>query len=213
MTENQTNESALRLSVGLFIVAAAGCIIWAVWHLSSPASWLHPALVAGLVIAASGSRVLFVPRKQYTVTFSGAAILIAVTMLPASWAIVCVALGTAIAKAATARAPRRALKSAFNASKDTVAATAAATAFHLAGAAPATMSDSLSVPWWAYAIGLVAAAAAYTVVDKFGAALVIGLASRTPWRQVVARDVELGALVRVADLGLAGLTEIGRAHV
>lgn len=206
MTDNETTVRTLRLSVGLVVVAAAGCVAWAGLHLAQPASPFHPLLVAGLIVAASSSRVMVVPRRQYKITLAGAAILIAVALLPAAWAIACAACGTTIAKVATARAPQRALKASFNAGKDTVAATAAAAAFHLAGAAPATTSGSLSAPWWAYAVGLVGAVAAYTVVDQFGAAVVVGLASRTPWRRVAARDAELQAAIRIADLALVSVT-------
>lgn len=98
------------------------------------------------------------------------------------------------------------MKASFNTAKDTLAAAAAAAAFHLAGAVPITITGSLSVPWWLYGLGLIAGAAAYTVVDQLGAAVVIGMASRTPWRQVLARDMELGAAIRVADPTLVGVT-------
>lgn len=202
---NGTNERALRLSVGLVVATAAACIAWAAWHLAPPVSPLHPILVSGLVVVASCCKVRFVPRAQYTITFSGAALLIAVALLPAPWAIVCAAAGTAIAKASTTRPPRRALKAPFNAGKDTVAATVAAAAFFLAGGIPATVS-SPATPWWTYVVALLAAAAAHTVVDKLVAAVVIGLASCTPWRRVLARDAELAVWIRVADLGLAGAT-------
>ncbi len=197
-------DQLLRLLVGLVVTAGLVCVGVAGWRAAThpPASLAFPLVVAGLVLVASFCLVRFDARAQYVITLTSASVLIAVALLPTAWAVLCVALGVGVAKPFVNRDAR---KAAFNTAKDVLAATAAASAFHAVGPLPATVAKPTFTTWWQYLLALLVAAVAYTVVDQLAATPVIALASRTPWRHVLRRDMEFSALIRLADLSLAAL--------
>jgi diguanylate cyclase (GGDEF)-like protein len=202
VTDDETDR-VLHLIVGLVVVAGVACLVWAGVNLASPLSPLHPVVVAGLVVIASSCQVRLTVRTQYMVTPAGAALLVAVALLPAPWAVVCVAAGTAVAKTLRKQPPRKAL---FNTAKDTVGAALAAAALHALGVTPLMSQAPVPAPWWGYLLGLTGAAVVYALFDNLAFTPVVALASRTPWRQVLAQDADMGALVRVADLVVAAAT-------
>lgn len=202
MTDNETDR-VLNLIVGLVAVLGLGCVTWAVLNVTAPASPVHPVVVAGLVLIASSCYVRSIPRAQVRFDLTSASVLVAVAFLPAPWVTICVASALAISKPFGASSPRKAV---FNAAKDTVGAAVAAAAFSATGAVPATMAEPAIGAWWTYLLALCMAAAAYTVIDQVGIASVVSLASRTPWRRVIARDMEFTAAIRVADLTVAAAT-------
>jgi diguanylate cyclase (GGDEF)-like protein len=194
----------LNVLVGLVVIAGAVCVGWAVLQLHGLVSFLPPMIATGLVIVAKSCRVELNHRAQFVVTPTSSAVLVAVALLPWSWAVVSVAAGAAMAKALARQAPR---KAAFNTAKDTLGAAAAAAAFYMVGVAPLTAVESASGPSWVtYAAALGIAAMAYAVVDTITMTPVIAMASRTPWRRVLAQDADMGAAVRVADLMIAAAT-------
>jgi diguanylate cyclase (GGDEF)-like protein len=197
-------DQLLRLLVGLVVLAGLGCVGVTVWQVATePLPPLgFPLIIVVLVLLASVCLVRFDARAQYVVTLTSASVLISVALLPAAWAVLCVAIGVVVAKPFVSRDVR---KAAFNAAKDIMAATAAAVAFQLVGPAPATVAEPALRTWWIYLGALAVAAAAYTVVDQLVASPVIALASRNPWRRVLRRDTEFSALIRIADLSLAAL--------
>lgn len=198
-------DRVLLLLVGLFVSAALACLAWAGLHLdaASVPSILYPLVVTGFVVIAGACRVWIDVRGQQVVTLAGVAVLIAVALLPPAWAILCAAFGLAIAKPFVTRVP---IKVVFNVAKDTLGATAAATAFSATGAVAATTAEPVLATWWSYLLALAVAALAYAVVDKFAGAIVISRASRTPWQKVLLSDVRLSGLIRVADLVVAAAT-------
>jgi diguanylate cyclase (GGDEF)-like protein len=202
MTDSETDR-VLNLLVGLVVVAGGACVAWAAVHVGSPASVFYPVIVAGLVVVASSCQVRLTLRAQYMVTPAGAALLVAVALLPAPWTILCVAGGTAVAKTLRRQAPR---KAAFNTAKDTVGAALAVATFQALGVAPVTAAETVLGSWWQYSLALCAAAAVYAIFDQLALTPVVALASRTPWRRVLAHDAEMGALLRVADLAVAAAT-------
>jgi diguanylate cyclase (GGDEF)-like protein len=202
--DNETDR-VLYLLVGLVVAAAVGCATWAWLNLTDPVSVLHPVVVTGLVVVASSCQVRLTLRAQHLVTAAGAAVLIAIALLPAPWAIVSVAVGTAIAKTLRRQTP---IKAAFNTAKDTVGAAVTSAAFHATGVVPLTAGNAVEPQWLAYALGLAVAALSYAVLDMLTVTSVVALASRTPWRQTIYHDAESGAAVRVADLFVAIATVV-----
>jgi diguanylate cyclase (GGDEF)-like protein len=193
--------------VGLFAVLALACLGWAISHhtlATVPSIW-YPIVVTCLVVMAGACRVWFDPRAQQSVTLASASLLIAVALLPAPWAITCAAAGLVIGKPFVSRVP---IRLTYNIAKDVLGVAAAAAAFHTIGAVPATVVEPTWSDWWLYLLGLAAAALAYTVVDKLGAAMIIARASRIPWRQMLVRDAEQNALARVTDLTVAAITVV-----
>jgi diguanylate cyclase (GGDEF)-like protein len=202
VTDHETDR-LLNLIVGLVVASGAASLTWAALSVTPPASWLYPAVVAGLVVVASSCQVRLAVRAQYMVTPAGAALLVAVALLPAPWAVLCVSAGTAVAKTLRTQAPRKAV---FNTAKDTVGAALAAATFHAVGVPSLISGEAVRGTWWAYLVGLSGAAVVYAVFDQLTLTPVVALASRTPWRQVLAHDADMGALVRAADLVVAAAT-------
>ncbi|MPZ28408.1 MAG: EAL domain-containing protein [Micromonosporaceae bacterium] len=159
--------------------------------------------MTGLVVLASSYQVRLAMRAQHLVTAGGASLLVAAAMLPGPWVVLCVAAGTAVAKALRRMSPRKAV---FNTAKDTIVAMAAVAAFAFADLAPVTAPVPERASLLAYLLLLGAAAVIYAALDALTVTWAIALSSRTPWRQVFLRDIEMSAVVRVADLAIAGAT-------
>jgi diguanylate cyclase (GGDEF)-like protein len=194
----------LALLVSLAVVAAVACVAWAGLNIDTSVSLLYPVIATGLVIVA-GACVMQPPtvRTQHLVTATGAAVLVAVALLPPAWAVICVAGGSAVARALRRQQPR---KAAFNAAKETISAAAAAAAFHLTGVSPLTSPEGVPAPWWGYLIALCVALPIYTALDLATLTAVVAVATRTPWQRVLARDADMSAVMRVADLVVAAAT-------
>jgi diguanylate cyclase (GGDEF)-like protein len=201
---DDVTDRALRALVSLVVMVGAGCAVWAGSRLTPPDSFLHPLVVTGLVILASAYQARLAIRAQHLVTAAGAALLVAVIMLPGPWAVVCVAVGNAVAKAVRRQPPH---KAAFNTAKDTIAVTVAAVAFQLAGVAPLTAPAAERAAVWEYLLLLAVAATVYAMLDALTVTWAIALSTRTTWRRVIRRDLETAAL-RVADLAIAAATAV-----
>ena len=204
MTDRET-ERMLNVLVGLVVVTGLVCVGWAAFHLSAPASALHPVVVAGLVVVANSCRVRLNPRAQYTITVSSASLLVAVALLPVPWAVVCVAAGSVVGKPLVTQVPR---KVAFNAGKDMVGAAVAGGVFALTGVPAITMVDASPAAWSSYLPALGLTALVLAVFDTVVVNTVVALASRTPWRRALARDKEVAAAIRVADFLVAAATVV-----
>jgi diguanylate cyclase (GGDEF)-like protein len=202
VADNQGDKSLVAL-VSSVVAAAVVCLVWAGFNLSASASILYPVIAAVLVSVAGMCVIRLTVRTQQLITPAGGAILVAVALLPAPWAIICVAGGTLAARVVRRQPPR---KAAFNTAKETVGTTVAAATFHLTGVHPLTSASGGQEPWWAYLLALCAAVMTYTVVDIITVTSVVAVASRTPWRRVLAGDADMSAVVRVADLTIAAAT-------
>lgn len=202
MTDNETNR-ALRYLVGLVVVGGVACLGIAGAKLTMPASVLYPGVLTGLVAVATSLQVRVPIRTQYMFYPSDAALLVAVVLLPWPWVTACTAVGVTISMLVR---QMDLIKAAFNTAKDTIGATAAAAAFASLGLPPLTNIDLVSGSWNAYLVALCAAAVVFMVVDKVITPPVIALASRTPWRQVLARNVGFDLAVRGASLAVAAGT-------
>jgi diguanylate cyclase (GGDEF)-like protein len=202
VAESQGDKSLVAL-VGAAVAAAVACLVWAGLNLSAPSSILYPIIAAVLVGVAGICVIRLTVRTQHLITPAGGALLVAVALLPAEWAIICVASGTLAARVVR-RQPAR--KAAFNTAKETVGTAVAAATFHFAGVDPLTSVGGGQEPWWAYLLALCAATLTYTVVDIVTVTSVVATASRTPWRRVLAGDADMSAAVRVADVTIAVAT-------
>jgi diguanylate cyclase (GGDEF)-like protein len=201
---NNQSDKRLPLLVSIVVGAGAACVAWAAFNIGAQVSLLYPIIATGLVIVA-GTCVIQPPtvRTQQLVTATGAAVLVVVALLPAAWAVICVAGGSAVARALRRQEPR---KAAFNAAKETISAAAAAAAFHLTGLSPLASPDGAQAPWWAYVLALCVAVPIYTALDLATLTAVVAVATRTPWQRVLARDADMSAAVRAADLIVAAAT-------
>lgn len=199
MTDAEAGRT-LNLLVGLVAIAGTACLVWGVATIAPPPSWILVLAVAGLIAVAASLVVRFHIRSQHMVTPTGAAMLAGVAVLPASWAVLCTAAGVAVALTLQRKRPK---KWVFNAAKDVVGASAAAAAFHLTGLVPIAATQAAPQVWWRYLLGLLAAAAAYAAVEKLCVPPVVALASRTPWRRVLVRELRVSEVGRVADLVVA----------
>ena len=159
-------------------------------------AWLLPALT-GLVAVASAS-VVHVRQRSAVVgwAWTDAATLICIVWLPAAWVPLCVGTGVLVAKLLRRVTP---FKSAYNAAKDALAATAGlmvAVPLGVAGSA-----DPLAHPWH-----LVLVAVAVMVVENVVGVPVVALASATPWHRVLRTDWALKVFSFAGKLAVALLT-------
>ncbi|HEY8533366.1 MAG TPA: bifunctional diguanylate cyclase/phosphodiesterase [Micromonospora sp.] len=203
-TNDDQTEGRLRLLVGLVVVLAASCLVAAVIKLPAPPqSPLFPIALTGLITVANGLAAEIRVRTQIKAFSStSAAILVAVALLPPPWVIICTAVGVTLANAITRNHP---LKLAFNAGKDTTAATAASLIAQAAGLLP-TLTTTDAPHWPQLLTGLLAAAAAYAIIDEILATRVMALATRRPWPEVAFRDGDNRVAVRVANFLVAVAT-------
>jgi len=113
--------------------------------------------------------------------------------------VICTALGILIAKAFL----RDALKISFSVAKNTLAATAAGVAAHLAGVRPPADLSFPAHPLPELVAALVLAALAYAVVDELLAHTVVAMATRTSWLQSFTRNWDVVAVVRLINVAIA----------
>ncbi|SDY18364.1 diguanylate cyclase (GGDEF) domain-containing protein [Micromonospora pattaloongensis] len=202
-TDDQTEER-LRLLVGLVVVTATICLAVAVAHLTAPPrSLLYPIALAGLVAVTNALQAKIRVRAQIKAFSStSAAILVAIALLPPPWVVLCTAAGVALANGLTRNQP---IKLAFNVGKDTTAAALASLAAHRAGLLP-TLEETGGVAWGPQLVGLLAAAALYTVVDELLGTRVMALATGRSWRKVAFQDSDSRITFRLANLVIAVAT-------
>jgi len=196
-------DRQLRLYVGLVSFGGSLCLLWAVAAAPVPPSKiLYLAALTAIIAAASRPLIeLRVRADHRTFSSTSGSILIAVATVPLPWVILCTALGV-LASKMVVRAP---LKVAFNVSKDTIAATAAATVAYLLQVRPSA-DLSLAVPSLPRLVaGLALAAVAYAIIDDLLGHTVMALATRTSFRQSVLRNWDVVIVVRLVNLGLAVL--------
>ncbi|MEV0732395.1 GGDEF domain-containing protein [Polymorphospora sp. NPDC050346] len=200
MTDHRADRWLMPL-VGLVVSAAAVVVAWALvrapW--SPTSALLHVAFVAAMVAVAAGCTVT-VARRQQQVSATSAAVVLAVAVLPAPWVVLTTAAGIGAAKALRQRDLRKVL---FNTAKDTLASAAGAGAAWWLGWRPGL--DTMDVDpgaWPRLLLALVAAAAAYAVVEEALVAPVVALATGRRWWQVTAADADLRTGLRLVDLVL-----------
>ncbi|QSB16296.1 EAL domain-containing protein [Natronosporangium hydrolyticum] len=197
MRTNETDRWLDRL-VGLVVLAALGCLGWAVVSIGETPPAVYLLVVATLLTLAGLCRRIHLNlRQQLTITSGGAAILVAVVLLPPPWAILAVAVAVLIGQAAHRRPLR---KAAFNTATETLGVSAASAAFHAVGGAPITVADRSLLT---LLVALVVAMVAYALVDELVSVPVIALASRTSWWRLVRGNALILAVVRATSLALA----------
>jgi diguanylate cyclase (GGDEF)-like protein len=194
----------LKLFVSFVVVGALACLVWAASRLSAPPSWLHLVAVTSLVaVAQVCSARLRIRGEPYSISCSSSSLLVALAVLPAPWAIVCVAVGVLITQIATSR--YTAEKIAFNTAAHTIGVTAANAAVVVCGLAPGIAGLAGSPAGWARQFtALVIAAVAYAMTEEALTPTVIALASGLSWRTVAGRELAIRSAIRLANLVLAG---------
>ncbi len=199
-------KAGVRLKLFVTFVAAGGlaCLTWAVSRISVPPSWLHVVAVTGLIAVAMVCSVrLRIRGEPSAFACSSAALLLALALLPAPWAIVCVTVGVLITQLVTSRFTLE--KIVFNTAAHTIGVTTAYVAVVALGLSPGIAALAGSPAGWARQFtALVIAAIAYAVVDEILTPTVIALAAGLPWRAVVSREADIRTAMRVANLLLAG---------
>ncbi|HYN95531.1 MAG TPA: bifunctional diguanylate cyclase/phosphodiesterase [Pilimelia sp.] len=210
-TNDDVTENRLRRLIGLVVVLCCIALVAAVANIVStlrtggtaPSTATVLALVA-LVAVGSGVQVrVRIRASGHGISWSDAAILVGLAILPFPWVVVCTALGVAIAATVARRGSRR---TAFAVAKDTLSATAAGAVFIGMGAVPGT--DGLVID----VAALAAAHLAWTAVDEILAHPVIALATRTPVLQRFTAnwDVRLAALLGRFTVVVATLVLLDR---
>jgi len=201
MAGNRAAGWWLALLVGLVALAGLGCVSWAATQVSAADPLGFPVVMTLLVAAGGVGAVVMRPRSQHLLTTTAPAVLAAVVVLPAGWAVLCTAVGFAAAKVIRRQPPR---KLAFNTGKEILAATAAAAAAGAVGMVPASVADQpVAATWGSYLAGLCVAALAYAAVDELLPPVAIGLATGTRISQVSRRDLDIRSATRGVDLVVA----------
>jgi diguanylate cyclase (GGDEF)-like protein len=202
VTDNGTDR-ALHTLVGLVTVTAMVCVAFSAFQLTGPPAVQYPLLMAALIAVTGILEVRLHVRGQHLISTTDAAVLIAIALLPWPWVVVCTAVGSGIAMLVLRRPLVKAL---FNTAKDTLEAAAAALVFAAVSAAsPLTVPGE--TPWsWATYVALAAAGAAFAVVDYALLTPVLVLATRTPWRQVLALHTGVDLVVRSANFAVVVAT-------
>lgn len=159
------------------------------------AAWLPP-VVFGLVVIASAAAVRVRVRSAVAVmTWTDAAIVVAIVGLPPAWVPLCVGLAVFVAKTLRQVEPA---KAAYNAGKDALAATAG-----LALAIPlgvANIGDPL-----AHLLELLLVAVTVTAVQHLIGAPVLALAAGVRWTRILRTDADIKAASFVGKSLVAGL--------
>jgi diguanylate cyclase (GGDEF)-like protein len=204
-------DRQLRLYVGLVAFAGLGCLIWAVSSFPAMTAGvlLYPVALTIIIASASGRLIQLRVRADYiTFTSTSGAILVAVATVPLPVTVLCTAFGVLIAKIAL----RDPIKVTFNVAKNTIAATAAGVAAHLAGIRPSP-ELTFDVPPLPHLIGaIVLAALTFAVVDELLGHSVVALATRTSWRQSFTHNWDVVAVIRLVNVAIAVLVVVVIAH-
>ena len=174
-------------------LAVAAVLLLSGVDATQPQPWLPVAMV--LTVAFASAAVVRV-RIRSTVagtTWTDAAILVCIVVLPAVWVPLCVGLGVLVAKLLGRVPPFRAT---YNAAKDALSATVGLlVAFELGVAG---VDDPLR-----HLLPLALVAASVAVAEYLIGIPVLALASSTPWRQVIAADGDIRVASAIGKFGVA----------
>jgi len=163
-----------------------------------PSSWLYVGVVTALVtVGTTGAPRLRISGEPHRVSCASATILIALAVLPTSWALISVAAGLAVAQTISGRRPAHQI--AFNIAAHVLGVAAAAATVSRCGLGH-QLAVREGIPHVAQIVALLIAAVAYAVVDELLTPTAIALASHTPWRVVISRDADIRSAVRVANV-------------
>src|SRR5687767_8965118 len=186
-------QATAVIAVGAFTVCAV--LVTGESDLARAPSWLLPVLV-GLVAVASAFEVRV--RLKSTVVaaaWTDAAILVCIVSLPSAWVPACVAVGVMLGKLLTRLSP---FKSAYNAAKDALAATAGLFVAMELGLGP---GDPFAQPW-----SLLLVALALTATEHLIGVPVLSLASQTSWRRILFTNADIKLAFFLGKVCVALLT-------
>jgi diguanylate cyclase len=198
----------LRLFVGLVAFVGLCCVGWALVEVDPIPlrQILFVAAVAVITAAANGPIVQLRVRSEIrTYSSTSGAVLLAVAVLPAPWAVLSTAAGALTTKLLLRQTPRKAV---FNIAKIVQAATAATAVAWAAGLRPVygLQLHLPSVPRLIVALTL--AAIVYAIVDDLLLHTVMAVSTGTPWLQAAGLNWDVGATGRLANLAVALLTAL-----
>lgn len=205
-TPSQQTDRQLKLLVGLVACSAALILLGAAgMAATTPVTFdlvMRTVALAILVALASLAQVhVRIRSNLQSVHWADAALLVAAVLLPAPWAVLCAAIGTAVEKTITRLAP---IKFTFAVAKQTITCTIAALILTLGGGAATDPLAHLNLLAMAFAAAFLA--------DEMLVTPVIALASRSRVRDrfFAHLDLRVGAAVvrfAVAVLALAVLSQ------
>jgi diguanylate cyclase (GGDEF)-like protein len=193
----------LYLLVGLVVAAGFGITVNAIiWITLRPAEtgFLYPIVLTGLIWAANSSG-FQVRIRANTIRFCGlsSAMLVAAAVEPLQWVVVCTTIGVLASNLTSRLAP---MKVAYNVSKETLAAAAAAGTLAALGAPPtrpAALMDHFEHRLWVMLIVVIV----YMIIDESLGLMVIALATRTSIRQHFRTHLDVRLLLRLAAFVVA----------
>jgi diguanylate cyclase (GGDEF)-like protein len=193
----------LRLLVGFVVMCALGCVAWSIRFDPPPAHLFGPLLILAALVTAAASWQIKVRVRSTTVGLSttSSVILVCVAFIPPGAVTIAAALGMVISTMLLRLQP---IKVAFNIGRETVAATAAATAAALLGVHPQLVYGA--EPLRDRALALLVAAIVYAIVDDVLATPVLALVSGTTIRQRAFANLEVLTYGRLGGLAVAVLT-------
>ncbi|MFV2018596.1 putative bifunctional diguanylate cyclase/phosphodiesterase [Micromonospora sp. LOL_023] len=206
---NDDVDRRLAPIVGLVVCCGLAALAWAVSAIETPpglGSLYHPLILASLVAVASACTVPIRIRAPQGISPTSAAVLVSVAVLPASWVVICTAVGVSAGRFIAGSAP---VKVGFATAKEAVGALGAALAAAWIGLTPALGTTShLTYSWTTTGLALCAAAVAYAVVDETLPVPVVAISDGTSWQRVVRRGARMRAGVKIATLLLAIATVV-----
>jgi diguanylate cyclase (GGDEF)-like protein len=196
-TNDDATDRRLRLLIGLVVVVAlvvGGTVATRAYLEAEPVPAFPLLLLLVLAMALANHLRIYVRIKssELGTTWGEIPVLVALTLIPGPWVVLCAAIGAAILKIATRRGP---MKGVFAVAKETLLVAAAATVFEVMGVEP-----SLSDPPFAVLPAIVAMIA-IALVDNALYMPVVAIASRSPIRRIALSGLDtllIGYLVRLA---------------
>jgi diguanylate cyclase (GGDEF)-like protein len=200
--DSDATDRLLRQLVGLVVLGAALALVpalFAAFGSGPPSLRVLPTLAAlvGLTAIANLAAVhVRIRASRSTMSWTGVAMIVNLAMVPLEWAIICTAVGVAIAKALTRLAP---IKIVFNTAKDTlVVAALGLTLFALDVVVPLQQPlDHIGALATAYF--------ASVAIDELLAVPVIAVATGTTVAKGLRDKLDLRLTAQLAEFGVAVL--------
>ena len=205
-THDDATNQQLRLLVGLVVVPAVGVLGWALYQIAQDnwsTGWRPLILTSLCAVANLSSFRVRIRANNHVFTVMESAVIVTAALLPVYWVPICAAGGAVIFCSIVRVAP---LKFAFNVAKESVASVAAAGVLLAFQATP--LRDLPHQPRGvAYIVlAMLAAAAAYALVNDVLLIPVLAVATSTPLRERFLSNIEVRLLSTFGSFGVATAT-------
>src|SRR5262245_7624602 len=180
-TNDNTTDRRLLLLVGLVVVSGVVVLGWSCERIAreSRTVGLSPVVVVALcAVAYSANFPIRIRASNLHISVMSSAVLVAAAVLPPEWVGICAAAGALLWNLYARTAV---LKRAFNVSKESLAASAAAAMMVALGMTP-VQPLSVADPFSQRALAMLGAALAYAIVDEGLSVPIVALATGTSIR-------------------------------